>query len=263
MKKLLFFLVLGTFIMQSCHKDNMEEAKVTPSPDPSVPATQKRLVSVQYQYPGDAPSTESFEYDALGRVVKYDDGEDIATTIYSGNQIEITEIRSTENNREVFHFTGLLDAAGRVIGGTATSNYNINTVNQRVISLEYDANGYLKKATMTVDDGNAYENFYTWQNGNLAKVENYTNGVKSSTNLYKYGSTNPDRTPYTPFSFLPGCVPNGKKNTQMWTSYTSKYDGSPDFTGTAIPTYDAEGYNKSTLYEYSNGNSITYNYNFK
>lgn len=252
---LISLLLLSVLVAQSCHKDRQDD--LVPAP------VQKQLTSVQYQYPGDAPTTETFKYDAQGRVVEYNDGEDVAKVVFSGNQVEVTETRTAENNRVVFHFVGTLDAAGRVTGGNATGNYNLNTVDQRVINLEYDADGYLKKATLTVDNVNTYEDYYTWSNGNLIKVENFSNGVKQYAFLYEYSAVILDRSPYRTYTFLPGLLPNGKKNKNVWTKYTRKREGVADFTGTSAYTKDADGYVATQHMVFSDGVDYTLHYQYQ
>ena len=224
--------------MGACQKDQSTDPTITSNTTPTQTKT-KQLVSINYS--GLNTSGVKYEYDSKGRIIKVDEGEDVATFVYTGNEVEISEWRVTEN-REVFKFKGKFNAAGNLVDGTATSNYNQAFVYKQQHTYEYTADGYLSKAAIARDNGDRYEYIYHYKGGHLAQQDVHRNGVLDYAFYWEYGTGNPNKTGFNVYAFVPGNNFLGKKATEMAIKYTLKRPGVNDQVSTFSYTVDAQGY---------------------
>lgn len=252
MKHLIFIAFMALTLAPSCKKEDT----------PPTFASNKLLTSIEYQYSDDTSSVE-YTYDNKSRVITSDDGDDQVTYEYTNNEVIIKEWRTSEN-REVFYFKGTLDANGYISAGTATSKYSPNFTYQQQHTYEYDANGYLTKATILRDNGQKYEYRYTFSGGNLMKQESFTNDVLDVYFLYEYASGYPNNTKLSSTShFLPVNTLMGKNSAQKNVKFTRVRPGVPDDSTVNSYTTDADGYVVRQNSVQLNGSTYTvlYHYN--
>lgn len=258
MKYLSIISIAVLTLLSACQKDPSTSPNDTTTPQG--PTTAKRLVRIDYVGLNSYPQT--YAYDSQGRIVKADDGEDVATFQYNGNEVTISEWRK-EEAREVFKFKGKLNAAGNLEDGTATSNYSKSFVYQQKHNYEYNADGFLSKATMTRDNGEKYEYQYFYNKGNLIRQDNYRNGVLDYAFHYEYGSGNPNKMGFNVYAFVPGNNFLGKKATEMPVKYTLKRPGVADQVSTYTYTVDAAGYVTSQKVYDAQGRTFEVLYRFE
>ncbi len=230
MKHLIFIAFVALVLTPSCKKDNSIQ-----------PASKKILTGIEYQYSSDT-SYAYFTYDQQGRVLTGSDGEDTSTFQYNGNEVTIVEWDSVEN-REVFSFKGTLNANGLLAGGNATSKYSPNYVYQQQHQYEYDANGYMTKASIQRDNNTNFEYRFSYTNGNLTQMDSYNKDGLTNTYLYEYNGNNPVKTNIVWLNyFLPANTITGKNSAQNPTKITRKRTNAPDEVTTYAYTLDADGY---------------------
>ena len=122
--------------------------------------------------------THTFTYDSRGRVISYEEysewsAEDIVkyNFTYETGGITVKEIESPGTTKT---WTYQLNNKGYVTSMTSLNRPNGYNYMDRVITLSYDNNDYLKKATTkdTEHEGavSTYSSEYTWGNGNLMNV---------------------------------------------------------------------------------------------
>ena len=255
MKNAPFFALLLALVFGACKKDDIV------LPDPNTPDTAKRFMGFTYEGNKYAPVT--VEYDSKGRVTRLDEGEDVSTLTYTGNEVSISEWRK-EDNREVFNFKGKLNALGNMTEGSGTSEYNKGQLRQVKYSFEYNAEGYIAKKTQNYDNGaTVYEFLYTYKDGNLTGFQVLTNGVYEYGGSWEYDTTHEDKTGINWNHFNPGNTFTGKTNRNVAVKYTGHRPGTPDWYSTSTFVYDSEGYPVSNAVNVSNGNAYKLLYQFK
>ncbi len=231
MKHLIFIAFAAITLAVSCKKD---DTNLTNDPV-------KILTGIEYQYTDDTSKVQ-YTYDAQGRLLTTDNDDEQVTYQYNNNEITIREWRKTEN-REVFYFKGTLNANGYLSSGTATSKYSANATYEQTHQYEYDANGYLVKASIERNNNQRYAYHYYYTNGNLAKYEFYNNDVLNSYYTYEYTSGNREHSTMPGVStFVPENTFMGKVSAQKPVKYTRIRAGSADESTTNTYTTDEDGY---------------------
>jgi YD repeat-containing protein len=238
MKKATIFSLSLLLLLNACKKDDGN--------DDTLAAAPKKLVKMSYENNVSAPST--IEYDAQGRVVRFDDGEDVTTFTYNGNEVKIKEFRTSEN-REVFSFTGQLNAKGYLVQGTAISQYNQSSVEGQTFTFEYDNNGYMTKKTRTGSGGNVYVYEYTYSKGNMIGFKVYLNGVFSYGGNWEYADNKADKSKLNWEQFNGPNTFTGKTNQLLPTKYTAS---SGWFVNMSYMV-DNQGYATTNTLTFSNG----------
>lgn len=257
MKNAPFFALLLVLVFASCKKDD-----TTLPQDPGSPNTAKRFMGFTYEGNKYAPVT--VEYDAKGRVTRFDDGGDVSTLTYSGNEVTIKERRTDDGNREVFNFTGKLNAQGNMTEGSGISEYNQGQPRQVKYTFEYNAEGYMTKKTQNYDNGaTVYEFLYTYKDGNLTGFQVLTNGVYEYGGSWEYDTAHEDKLGINWNHFGPANQFTGKTNRNVAVKYTGHRPGTQDWHSTSTYVYDSEGYPVSCAVNISNGNSYKLLYQFK
>lgn len=250
MKKL--FIVLSALVMlASCKKE-----KTTPPP---IQTGGKNLI--KYSIPS-SPYEETYEYDAMGRLIKMDEQNgDLYTFTFSGNSVHIKEIRKPENNRVVSDLTCTVDAQGRIISGTGTQQFQQNNPQTVQFNYEYNADGYLVKLTKDYSTNTDLMYIYNYTGGDLVEEKHYENGQFKSYMLYEYYLDKPNKQPEAPqYTIGPATrvlegkpnahlLKNGKffwaNNTPGWTfnrSYTLDPDGYPTKMTVTGSAWNFEGF---------------------
>lgn len=256
MKNALHVALLLLLVFGACKKDD-----TTLPQDPNTPNAAKRFMGFTYE--GNKYAPVSVEYDAKGRVTRFDDGGDVSTLTYTGNEVNITEVRKDEN-RVVFNFKGKLNAQGLMTEGSGTSEYNQGQLRQVQYTFEYNAEGYMTKKIQNYDNGaTVYEHRYTYTNGNLTGYQVLTNGVYEYGGVWEYDTTREDKMGINWNHFNPANQFTGKTNRNVAVKYTGKRPGATDWYSTSMYVYDAEGYPISCAVSISNGTSYKLLYQFK
>jgi hypothetical protein len=252
MKNIQFAAMLLLTIIASCKKDD----QLGPN-DPTVP---KKLVSISYADNKYLPTQIS--YDSKGRVVKMDDGEDVSTLSYTGNEVHIVEFRKAEN-REVFNFKGKLNSKGWLTEGGGTASYS-GTVRQEKYNMEYDADGRMTRRIMDFNNGETvYEYRFSYKNGNLASQEVYINGVYDYGGVWEYDLNTKDQSGLNWNQFGPGNNFTGQTNKNLAIKYTGYRDGKISWYADYVYTFDAAAYPITNAVNISTGNTYTLVYEFK
>ena len=246
-------LLLLTLI--ACNKVDLTE------PDPTVPTTApKKLTGISYADNKYLPTLIS--YDSKGRVVKVDDGDDVSTITYTGNEVHIVEFRKSEN-REVFNFKGKLNSKGLLTEGGGTASYS-GTVRQEKYTMEYDADGQMTRRIMDFNNGETiYEYRFTYQNGNLTGMEVYKNGVYDYSGVWEYDLNTKDWSGLNWNQFNTGNSFTGKTNKNLAKKYTGYRDGKVSWYADYVYTFDTAAYPVTNTVSISNGNKYTLIYEFK
>lgn len=238
----------------ACKKDDQQQ------PDPVQPGAAKKLIKFSYQGVDIAPL--ELEYDAKGRVIRMNDGEDASTVSYSGNQVQIKEIRETEN-REVFNFTGKLNSNGWVTEGNGVSSYNGIPRNVQYV-FEYDAAGYMTRKTANYNQGESiYDYHYTYKNGDMATMDVFVNGVYDYGGAWEYDENTQDRNGLNWEHLNVASTFTGKTNKHLATKYTGFRDGKVSWYANYVYGFDANGYPTSNAVSISNGNVYTVYYQYQ
>lgn len=255
MKNVSLVALLLLLVFGACKKDDI----LLPE-DPAQPAA-KRFTGFTYENNKYAPVT--IEYDAKGRVTRFDEGEDVSTLTYTGNEVTISELRK-DGNRIVLNFKGKLNAQGMITEGAGTSEYNQGQLRQVKYAFEYNAEGYMTKKIQNYDNGTTiYEHRYTYTNGNLTGFQVLTNGVYEYGGTWEYDTTHEDKMGINWNHFNPANQFTGKTNRNMAVKYIGHRPGTPDWHSTSTYTYDKDGYPVSCAVNVSNGNSYKLLYQFK
>jgi hypothetical protein len=255
--KLSSFVLLALFLsMVACKKDDTNQIDIVPAP-----ASGKKLMGYSYENNKYAPL--SIQYDAQGRVTIFDDGEDVATLKYEGNEVRVSEWRKSEN-REVFSFTGKLNAQGLLTEGSGISAYNLSAVRPVKFTFEYSSDGYMTRKVQSYDNGAlTYEYLNTYTNGNLTSFKVNTNGTYEYGGEWEYDLTKENKVNINWSHFYQGNTFTGKSSKNMAIKYTGKRPGTQDWFSTHQYVYDKDGYPVSCATSVSNGNTYKLLYTFK
>ena len=246
---LLLLIVFG-----ACKKDQENTQILQPN-------AAKRLVGFQYE--GDKYAPLTIEYDGKSRVIRMDGGEDVSIVTYSGNQVHIKETRKAEN-REVYNFTGKLNAQGNVVEGEAISNYSEAIVNQVKYKFEYNAEGYMTRKIQDFNAGDrVYDTQYTYENGNLTHYKTYVNGVYDYGGTWEYDHTKKDKSGLTWEHFGVANTFTGKANQNLAIKYTGLRPDGSSWYSVSTYTMDNEGYPVSCAVSISNGNQYKLLYQYQ
>lgn len=246
------FLLLIVF--GACKKD--PDTNPTPQLDAA-----KRLIGYQYEDDKYAPLT--IEYDGKSRVTRMDGGEDITVVTYSDNQVHIKETRKAEN-REVFNFTGKLNAQGNVAEGEAISNYSKAIINQVKYKFEYNAEGYMTRKIQDFNAGDrVYDTHYTYENGNLTHYKTYVNGVYDYGGTWEYDHTKKDKSGLNWEHLGIANTFTGKANQNLAVKYTGLRPDGPSWYSVSTYTMDSDGYPVSCAVNISNGNQYKLLYQYQ
>jgi len=183
MKKIFSILTLCVFAA-SCSKEH-QPAPVQPS------AVNKILRGFSVdEYP---LQSQTFIYDASGRIVKVDDSLNSATLSFNGNDVIYTRILKATNTIDAYG-TIKVNSNGYAIQFDRYILSSGGNWNHTIRDYTYDANGYM--TSVAVDNvGSPYDNSETleYTNGNLTKETFYASGVMTSTWVYTYSDL-PDKT---------------------------------------------------------------------
>jgi YD repeat-containing protein len=229
-------LLLGLLVfLNACSKDDQDSVPV-----PDVPEKSRKITSIEYN--NDPTSTEQFTYDAQGRILKTVSSEDLITFEYNGNQVKITEKRPPEGNRQVLGFTGTLNAAGRLISGAGTSEYNQGQLHQDQYLFEYNAAGLLTKCSRISDNTLHYTYVYTYTGANLTKVETLKDGVLQYGYRLEYNAGIPNHWNFSPGTFLPLNNLTGTYSTQWPSKSISFWPDGTEKGYTNTFQLDSDGY---------------------
>ncbi len=248
MKQISIFALSLLVLFSACKKEDPIEVPVEAG---------KRLVGISTD--GDEGPPSSIEYDDNGRVVKYEDAEDLTRFSYKGNEVSITEWRKTEN-REVFNFKGLLNAKGQLYYGTAHSSYNLNNVEEQVYTFEYDANGYMIRKTRNGNQGaSIYVYEFSYEHGDMKEYKVYWNGAFNYGGAWEYDLSKQDKTNLNSQQFNGPNKFTGKTNRHLATKYT----GNTGWYVNMVYTFDAQGYPSSNTLTYDDGDVIKLHYQFE
>ena len=109
-----------------------------------------------------------FEYDGQGRICKavYSDEESSDETIIEYNETGIIATNNSNGHKDVC----TLNSKGQIVNSVCTS-YGNAYVSQYI----YDENGYLTTIYLGEDEKDGAR--FTWENGNLVKVEGYGGSI--------------------------------------------------------------------------------------
>lgn len=252
MKKILYFLgvlaLMAGFV--SCDKEEGED---------EVPSTGKKLKKVidgEYYY--------DFVYDSEGRCTSYTDevGETAKYTYGDGKIIEEVclpdgEVRVTTSL--TLNSDGYIKSKKVENGGAEITVYS------------YDKEGQLLSVTDSDEDGYSYVVNFTWENGNVTKVETHEqeNGESYDlTILFEYTNSE-NLTPIeNKVGFTMMQIEDGKYSTPYYLSGVAlknlpveiKYmESGKEFASlNVIWTFDADGYPTKMLSEGYNENSVEF-----
>lgn len=254
-RSFVLFALLLSFL--ACKKDE------TTAPTDIVPATASGKKWMGFTYENNQYAPLSIAYDAQGRVSQVDEGEDVATIKYKGAAVTINEWRKAEN-REVFSFTGSLNAQGLLVEGSGKSEYNKGSVRAITYTFEYNNEGYMTRKVQSYDNPLAvYEYIYGYTDGNLTSFKVNTNGSYEYGGEWEYDLTRPNKFNINDSHFSPGNTFTGKSSKHMAVKYTGKRPGTQDWFSTHQYEYDKEGYPISNATSVSNGNAYKLLYTFK
>ncbi len=250
-------LQLAALLLLSLVACNKESDPEPTSPNP--PAVQRKLKG--YTYKNDQYLPLTIAYDAQGRVVKMDDGEDVSTLVYSGNEVQVTTFRKAEN-REVASFKGKINSNGQLTEGTGTASYT-GTLRQEKHRFEYNSEGYMTRRVLDLNNGeNIYEYFFSYANGNLTAWEVHRNGQYDYSGAWEYDLSTQDRSGLNWNHFDVCNAFTGKTNKNLAVKYTGYRDGKVSWFGDFQYTFDAQGYPLTNAVQISNGNAYTLIYQY-
>ncbi len=251
-------VVLAVFLsFVACKKDDS-----TQSTD-IVPNTEKSKKLMGFSYENNKYSPLSIQYDAQGRVTVFDDGEDVATMKYDGNEVKVNEWRKSEN-REVFSFTGKLNEQGLLVEGNGISAYNTSAIRPVKFTFEYNNEGYMIRKVQSYDNGAlVYEFVNTYTNGNLTSFKAIKDGTYDYGGEWEYDLSKTNKININWEHFYQGNTFTGKTNKNMAIKYTGKRPGTQDWFSTHLYEYDKDGYPISCATSVSNGNAYKLLYTFK
>ena len=255
MKNSAIIALLLLLVMGACKKDQDDPSTIVD------PIASKKLMG--YTYENNQYNPGVIEYDAQGRVISFDDGEDKSTITYNGNEVKINEWRKSEN-REVYNFVGTLNAQGNLVEGAGVSMYNQGIVQQLQCSFEYDASGYMTRKIQNYNNGaNIYDYKYTYEGGNLTSFKVYVNDVYDYGGVWEYNTTQKDRIELNWEQFGPPNTFTGKTNKNLASKYTGVRPGASSWFVDFIYTYDSAGYKASCRFDYWDGKSYKVFYQYQ
>lgn|GEM_PF-2179102 len=155
MRNCSIILFLAMVLVAGCQKEISVEKSLLKVQSPGSP--ERRLLSVVDQTSGGAAFTDSFSYDAEGRVISFLEKFDnspvlkIADVTYEGNRMII---QYTSNNFLPGRIEFVLNAADQPVLryllfyiDTSSQNFNLSDYYRDTIEYSYE-NGYLKKTTL-------------------------------------------------------------------------------------------------------------------
>jgi hypothetical protein len=203
----------------------------------------KKLQKITWS--GAYPLTQNYTYDTQGRLIKYEDDDNIITYAYGTNTVAIKEFRKLEN-RFVSDITGITDNAGRATNLTGTYSYNINFPYSGQTAFSYDANGYLTQFTRTA--GNNVQSYnFTITDGDYTKLiyqSSCCGGYTQITDFYtdKNNLSGVGSIPISPGNNHTGLFGKINKHLKKFEQLTQLNAPSPSWTDNYSYVLDANGY---------------------
>lgn len=249
LKTIIISTIVGFLVFSSCIKEPEEESQ------------EQDLSCLLTSFSGDEFAW-SFSYDNKRKLKRatYSNNDGVYNTydmIYTDGKI--SEIRQYRNGSEGFIEYLYYNGDNLTMREYYEKNEFDSWYTETIYEYTYDSQGQVKKRDRYYDanDGNGlifrgYLNF-TWQNGNVTKIENHDNNKKSATIDHKY-LIDPYKSIYNLKS----------TNDQIYTQYI-EYDNKPNATASLgmffIINFSKNNITKQT-YNYNDGFYYSYSSNY-
>ncbi len=232
MKKV-FIALTAIIALASCKKENVT--------NPTNPGATKTLAKFTHVYDNGTPDTEEYIFGTNGKIasIKKTDRTEIFNFV-SATSLEVTERFNADNTINSIRYCELNDKGfvTQIViksgSGTVLGTYNYT----------YDAEGYQTGKKLTYPNGNTWEDFFTYADGNLINEKSYNNSVLNDYTDITYDNTKANKTRLTNYSDYWN-VPNMfGKGTKHMKSEMKRYNAAGTLTSHIQYTneLDADGY---------------------
>lgn len=162
------------------------------------PVIHKNLV--KWESNGDTASFTALVKDTAGHITSVETGLEINRFSFCEDSVTFTEFSKT-GNRIVYEFKGKKDSTGKLMSGTATSSYSVNSPDTVKHNFEYNADGYLVKEFRDYGKGNIYSIIYEYEQGDAVKIYTYYNDELYNTKTLAYYTDRKNLTGLEDFKF--------------------------------------------------------------
>lgn len=204
MKKMII-AALGIVMLASCKKE-----KVSPAAVP-VPAANKNLIKFTNVVDNGTPETETYTYDANGRIATLKDDDYMETFNFVSASSLVVEKRTNADNSLLNTKECTLNDKGYVT--KIVIKNSVGTL-QGTYDFSYNADGYMTAQKLTYPSGATVDQEYEISNGNTVSSKLYYDNVLNASRTITYDNTKTDKTQlgFAYYWQVPGLFGKGSKN---------------------------------------------------